>query len=195
MHRGLHLPAVRRRVASASGGIVGAAKLGYFTGCILHDLFAGDEIRVTQAHLAPRREPKELLRRILHEVFLLDIDLPSETELARSSRRVVRMVRRLQLIDLAVRPVLDHDLQRPQHRHTPRARSRSAPRGSSTPASRSRRCCSLSRPPRVSQNHESQPVERRGGAGRRASAYADRPSRSTCPERTSSVSTRFERTV
>src|SRR3974390_683079 len=53
---------------------------------------AGDEIGVTQPALRARREPEELLRRVLHEIVALDIELAAEIDLSRAGCRIVRMV-------------------------------------------------------------------------------------------------------
>src|SRR5690606_13141251 len=74
-------------------------------------------------HLLPRREAEELLRRILHEVVVLDIDLATEAYGTGAGRRVFRVVDGLQFLRLPLQVVLDDDLQRPQDRHPPKRRA------------------------------------------------------------------------
>ena len=47
------------------------------------------------------------------------IKLAAETDAARAGGRIVGMIDRLELLALAFRIILDHDLERPQHRHAP----------------------------------------------------------------------------
>ena len=86
MQRRLHLAAVGR-IAAARGRIVGAAQLDDLAGGILDDLRAGDEVGAAQPHLAPGREPEELLRRVLHEVVALDVEHARERHRPRARRR------------------------------------------------------------------------------------------------------------
>ena len=65
-------------------GIIGAPQLGDFARFILHDADAFDEIGIAQAHLIARRQPKEFLRRVFHEIILLDIELAAEGDAPRS---------------------------------------------------------------------------------------------------------------
>ena len=86
---------------------------------VLNDLAASQEIRIAQANLSARRKPEEFLRRVLHEIFLLDIELASELDLSRTGRRIVGVIDRLQFFNLPFRIILDHDLERTKHRHPP----------------------------------------------------------------------------
>src|SRR3712207_8529278 len=65
--------------------IVRAAQLDDLARGVLHDLLAGDEVAVAQTHLAARRQPEELLRRVLHEVVAVDV------QLAREDRKSTRL--------------------------------------------------------------------------------------------------------
>jgi hypothetical protein len=85
---------------------------------VLHDGRAGDEVGIPQPHLAARREAEELLRRVLHEIFALDVELAGERHGA-CRRRILGIVDRLELSDLVLRIVLDHDLERIEHGHPP----------------------------------------------------------------------------
>ena len=98
-------PPRRRRV-------VRAAQLDDLARRVLHDLLAGDEVGVAQAHLAAGREPEELLRRVLHEVLALDPELAREGHLARAGRGVLGVVDGVELLDLSLGVVLDHHLER-----------------------------------------------------------------------------------
>ena len=82
MDGGLHLAAVGR-VAATRRRIVGAAQFGHLALGVLHDFTASNEIGVAQAHLGARRQPEEFLRRIFHEVVLLDVKFAREFYLAR----------------------------------------------------------------------------------------------------------------
>src|SRR6516165_6935119 len=71
---GFHL-AVVRRVAALGGGVVGAVQLNYFASFfVLFHADALDEISVAQSYLAARRETEVILRRILAEILLLDVE-------------------------------------------------------------------------------------------------------------------------
>ncbi len=115
---GLHLPTVRR-IAAAAGWIIGATQLHHVALRVLHDLAAGDEIGIAQPHLSPHRHSEELVRRVLHEVVALDENLAAEAKGARAGTRVRRMVDGFQLFDVVLGKILDHELERPQHRHAP----------------------------------------------------------------------------
>ena len=119
MQRRLHLAPVRRRVAALGGGIVGAPQLDHLALGVLHGLPARDEVGVAQPHLLARRQSEELLGRVLHEVVALDPQLAREADLARARACVLRVVDGFQLLRLALRIVLDHHLERPQHGHAP----------------------------------------------------------------------------
>ena len=118
MHGRLDLASVGR-VAALGGGIIGAAQLSNLAGRILDDVSAFDEIGIAQPHFGARGQPEKLLRRAFHEVVLLDIEFAAECDAARAGSRIVRVIDGLELLDLAFRIVLDHDFQRPQHRHPP----------------------------------------------------------------------------
>src|SRR5262249_26165229 len=79
VQRRLHLAPVGG-VAAAGLRIVGAPELDHLAGGVLHDLPAGDEIRVAQPNLLARREPEEALRRHLREILALDIELAAESD-------------------------------------------------------------------------------------------------------------------
>ena len=122
MHRGLGRAAVRRAPAAALR-VVGAAQLDDLAGTVLDHFLAGDEVGRAQADLAAGREPEELLRRVLHEVFALDEELPRKRDLPRTGRRILGVVDRVELLDLALGVVREHDLERSEHRHPPRRRA------------------------------------------------------------------------
>src|SRR6266511_525567 len=102
MQCGLHLSSVRG-ASAASSGVVAAAKLNHFAGRVFHHLPTGNEKGVAQPNLASGREPIELLRRVLHGIVALDIELAAETQAACPRARIVGMVDRLDLLETAVR--------------------------------------------------------------------------------------------
>src|SRR4029078_11682904 len=63
--------------------------------------------------------PEELVRRVLHEVVALDENLPAEAKRTRAGSRVRRMVGSLELLDVVLGKILDHELEGPQDRHAP----------------------------------------------------------------------------
>jgi len=101
-------------------GVVGAAHRDHGPARVLLDPRAGHEVRVPEPHLSPGREPEEVLRRVLAEVVLLDVQHLRERHLSRPGRRILRVVDRVHVLGLPVRVVLDDDLQRPEHAHHPR---------------------------------------------------------------------------
>ena len=118
--RPLHLAAVGR-VAAARGRIVGAVHFDHLARLrVFHHARAADEIGIAQPHFLAGGQAMVFLRRDFAEVVLLDLQLAREGDLARAHARVFRVVDRLHLLDLAFRVVVDHDLQRPQHAHHPR---------------------------------------------------------------------------
>ena len=100
--------------------IVGAPQLDDLAALVLHDVRARDEVGGPQPHLAARRQAEELLRRILHEVVALDVELARERHLPRAGRGILRVVDDVDLFDLPFGIVRDDDLQRPQDRHDAR---------------------------------------------------------------------------
>jgi len=95
-------------------------QLDHLAPIVLDHVGATDEAGVAQSDLGARRQAEPLLRRVLHEVIPLDVDHLAERHLARSHRRVVRVVRRLEPVDLPLGVVVDDHLERPQHRQGPR---------------------------------------------------------------------------
>ena len=116
----LDLAPIGRAVAATGLGIVGAAQFDHGATLVPDSLAAGDEISETQAHLAAGTEPIEFLRRFLHEIVGFDIKLAAERHLAHPSRWIGGMVRRLEGLGLTFRIILDHQLDRVEHRHAAR---------------------------------------------------------------------------
>ena len=116
MNGGLDLTSIRC-VAAARRRIVCATQLSHLSLGVLQGLTTGDEIGIAQAHFGARGEPEEFLRRVLHEIVLLDINLACKLDLSDSRCGVVRMIYSLKVLDLPFRIVLDHHLEGPQHRH------------------------------------------------------------------------------
>ena len=114
MDRALDL-AASRSTARLGFKIRGAAELDNIAVCILHDFLALDDVRMLEADLPARLEAEILLRRLLHKVFLLDIDLAGERHEAAAT--VHRIVVSQQVLLFILRIVRDDDLQRTQHCH------------------------------------------------------------------------------
>ena len=108
--------------AAAACGVVAAAQFGDFAVAVFDDILAGDVISVFQPHLAPRRQPEKLFRRLLHEVAALDDKFARERQFARAGGGIVRVVGGLHFLDAAFRVVVNHDFQRLKHRHRARRR-------------------------------------------------------------------------
>ena len=106
-------PPRRRRV-------VGAAQLDDRAGVVLDDVGAGHQVGVAEAHFPARGQAEELLRRLLHEVVALDVDLPRERHLARARGGILRVVDDVHVLDELVGIVRQDQLQRAEHRHRPR---------------------------------------------------------------------------
>jgi len=70
----------------------------------------------------PGESLKKLLRRVFHEIVAFDVELAAEGDAARAGGGIVRMVDGFELFALTFRIILDHDFQRPQHRHAPQRR-------------------------------------------------------------------------
>ncbi len=79
---------------------------------VLHDFAALDEVGIAEADLPPRGEAKEPLGRAFHEVLTLDVQDPRERELARPGGGVLGVVHRVELLDLALGVVREHDPER-----------------------------------------------------------------------------------
>src|SRR5579871_608543 len=86
-----------RLVAPApAAGQIGTLQFGDISSGIFDDFIALDDIGALQAHFLSRRQAKEFLWRILHEVLPFDIDLPAEGHFAHSRRWVFGIVFRTQ---------------------------------------------------------------------------------------------------
>src|SRR5262249_56883803 len=85
MDRGLDLAAVGR-VAAAGRRVIGALERNNLPGVVFHRFATRDEIGVAQAHFGARRKPEELLRRVLHEILALDVELAREADAAGARR-------------------------------------------------------------------------------------------------------------
>ena len=116
MDRALDLATVRGGTATRCG-IVAAADLHHVARIVLYHVGAGDEVGVAQPHFAPWRQTEVLLRRILEEVALLDVEHAREGNLAFSRALVLGVVDRVQFVGLAFGVVLDHHAQRTQYAH------------------------------------------------------------------------------
>lgn len=93
--RSLDLAAVRR-AAAAGGRIEAAFQLDHVARRIGDDLFALDEVAVTETDLFAGSEAEIALGRFHHEVALFNIKFAGEGQLAAARRRVFRIVDRVE---------------------------------------------------------------------------------------------------
>mmetsp|Transcript_21549 Transcript_21549/g.51867 ORF Transcript_21549/g.51867 Transcript_21549/m.51867 type:complete len:244 (+) Transcript_21549:829-1560(+) len=97
-------------------GLVRALDLHNLAGGVAHHLPRGDNVRKPEPHLAARDEAEEALGRVLAEVLPVDHHRPGEGDLAGAELRALRVDLRLELLDLALRPVGDGELDGIQDR-------------------------------------------------------------------------------
>src|SRR4051812_49089338 len=79
---------------------------------VLDDGCTGDEVRAAQADLTARGETEEFGRWLFHEVFALYPQLAREWHQPVPGRRVLRVIRNFDLLHVAVRVVVDYELDR-----------------------------------------------------------------------------------
>ena len=116
MDRAPDLAPVRRGAAPARR-VVGAAQRDELAGGVADGLRAGHETGEAEPHLPARREAAKPARRVLHEVRALDEELARERNPPSAGRRVVGVVERLDLLDAPLRPGVDDQPERVEHRH------------------------------------------------------------------------------
>ena len=93
--------AIVRSATTARFGIVGAMQLDHFAGLVVFDhLLASDIVGVFQSHFSSGSQSEELLVWFLAEIILLDIDDFREGYLARPGIGILRIVDRLEFLDL-----------------------------------------------------------------------------------------------
>ena len=97
--------------------IVGAVYLDDLSVLVLYKAFALYKIRVHQADLIAREQPEILLRRLLHKVLPLNIQFPAEGYFAAAQLLVFQVVGSVQVFHLSFGIIVDHKLDRIQHRH------------------------------------------------------------------------------
>ena len=96
--------------------IVGAVHLAHFSPVrILYDADAPDKVPVAEADFPAHGQPEKLFRRILQEIFLLDIENTGEGHLPGSHFGILRMIRAIELLHFSFRVVIDHDAQRSEN--------------------------------------------------------------------------------
>ena len=113
---GLHLAAVGG-VPAAGVGVIPANQPGHRPVRAGDRIPAAQEVAGPQPHLPAGRQPPELGRRVGHEVVPFDPQPPGEGHLPGAGRVVGGVVGGVAPLHPALGPVLDHHLQRPQHRH------------------------------------------------------------------------------
>ena len=94
--------------------------LGYFSVCILFVIHAGHKIGIHQPDFISRKQPEIFLRRILHEIFPVNIQLPAERDFPGSHFLIFRIVDSIDPFHLIFRIIVDDQLYRIQHSHITR---------------------------------------------------------------------------
>mmetsp|Transcript_60752 Transcript_60752/g.185513 ORF Transcript_60752/g.185513 Transcript_60752/m.185513 type:complete len:324 (+) Transcript_60752:659-1630(+) len=121
MDHAFHL-AVRRHVVPGLG-VVRTPQLDNLTLVVFDDLLHFDDIAVPQLYLrADAPEPEEVRGGVLPEVVVLDKDLAGELEPPGAQGGAGGVVQRLDLLDPALRVVVDDDPERAQDDHPPQRR-------------------------------------------------------------------------
>ena len=105
--------------AGARGGIQRAVQRDHALAVLLHAL-APDDADAAQAHFAAGHEAVEALHRHLHEILALDPCFVGEMHLARAEAFVLGVVREREHLRVRRIEVVDHQLDRIDHRHAPR---------------------------------------------------------------------------
>ena len=77
---------------------------------VLHDANTGDDVGVTQSHLPAWGESEKLFGRIFFEIVLIDIQ-DAGRELTRACGRIFRIVDGIELLDLSLGIIFDHEAQ------------------------------------------------------------------------------------
>ena len=73
---------------------------------------AGHKICIHQAHFIAREHTEILLRRLLHEVFALDVQFSSERYLTAAKLRILEVILYFQHLNLVFRIVVDDKFHR-----------------------------------------------------------------------------------
>src|SRR5687767_8856938 len=94
--------------------MVGAMHHTVFHAGALHD------VAEPEPHLVAREEPEEPFRRLILVILALDPELARERHRALAEERLLRMVGHFHVLFLALRVVVDDELDRVEHRHAPR---------------------------------------------------------------------------
>ncbi len=87
---------------------------------VFYKIYAADDIAVSQAYLAIRRQSVILRRWFLAEIIPFNIDLTGERNQSAASRRVFRIVDGFQFFNLSFRIIYNHHLDRINDAHHPR---------------------------------------------------------------------------
>ena len=88
---------------------------------VLFNAGAGHEIGVHQTHFVTGIQAEILLRRLFHEVFLLDPQLAGERDFAGAQFFVLKVIRSLEHLSLTLGIIIDHELHGMQHGHNTRS--------------------------------------------------------------------------
>src|SRR3954453_15629500 len=119
MNCAAHLVSVRS-IAAAGLRVVGAAQLDDLAVRVFHDLTAGHKICITEPHLAPWSQAMEIARRVLGEILALDVQLSAERDSPDAGGGIVGVRVCSEFLTATDRVILDHQLERAQHRHAAR---------------------------------------------------------------------------
>jgi len=113
---GLDLSAVGC-VAASRGRVVSAVQFNDPAGRVPDDVGAGDEVSVSQANFTAGSEAIEFLRRLLHKVILLNVQLTREGDFACAGGGIFGIVDGVKLFGFAFGIIVDDHLQRSKYRH------------------------------------------------------------------------------
>ena len=70
-----------------------------------------------QPHLIAREKPEIFLRRLLHEIFSLNVKLPSERDFPGAELLILQIICHVKIFHLVLRVIVDHQLDRVEHCH------------------------------------------------------------------------------
>ena len=94
-----------------------ATQLDDFTGIVLDDLLAFDDVAESQPYFSTRLQAEELARSLFEKIILFDPEFARERNLTGTHFGIVRMIHGLHYLHPVFRIVGKNDFQRPQDSH------------------------------------------------------------------------------